>query len=177
MVTAYIALGSNLGDRWATLSAAVRRLRAEPGIRVIDSSEKYETVPVNCPPGSGAFLNAVVAIETDREPHDILQLLQRIERQFGRVRSEPNSPRTLDLDLILYGDRVINWGEPPAGSPPPVTPDLVVPHPRMHERAFVLVPLAEIAPEKMIGGVRVIDALKRVDARGIQRVGPTDARR
>jgi 2-amino-4-hydroxy-6-hydroxymethyldihydropteridine diphosphokinase len=132
MTTAYIALGSNLGDRWQTLSAAVRRLRAEPGVRVIANSEKYETAPVNCPPGSGTFLNAVVAIETDRDPSDILQLLLRIERQFGRVRSEPNSPRTLDLDLILYGDRVIN------------TPELTLPHPRMHERDFVLSPLAEV---------------------------------
>lgn len=132
MTTAYIALGSNLGDRWGTLSAAVRRLRAEPGLRVIGGSEKYETAPVNCPPDSGAFLNAVVAVETDRSPEDLLQLLLRIERSFGRVRTEPNSPRTLDLDLILYGDRVIN------------TPDLVVPHPRMHERDFVLAPLAEL---------------------------------
>lgn len=131
---AYIALGSNLGDRRGALSAAVRRLRAEPGLRVIDSSEFYETAPVNCPPGSGEFLNAAVAVETERDPHDVLHLLLRIEREFGRVRSEPNSPRTLDLDLVLYGDRIIN------------TAELTVPHPRMHERAFVLVPLAEIAP-------------------------------
>jgi 2-amino-4-hydroxy-6-hydroxymethyldihydropteridine diphosphokinase len=132
MPTAYIALGSNLGDRWGTLSAAVRRLRAEPGLRVIDSSERYETAPLDCPPGSGDFLNAVVAVETDRDPHDLLHLLLRIERQFGRVRTEPNSPRTLDLDLILYGDRVIT------------TPELTIPHPRMHERDFVLAPLAEL---------------------------------
>jgi 2-amino-4-hydroxy-6-hydroxymethyldihydropteridine diphosphokinase len=132
MATVYVALGSNLGDRWATLTAAIRRLQAEPGLRVIDSSEIYETAPVNCPPGSGEFLNAVVAIETDRPPEDLLQLLLRIERQFGRIRAEPNSPRTLDLDLILYGDRVVN------------TPDLVIPHPRMHERDFVLVPLTEL---------------------------------
>src|SRR5687767_2604637 len=88
MTIAYIALGSNLGDRWETLNAAVRRLRAEPGLRVIDSSEKYETAPVNCPPGSGAFLNAVVAIETERSPEDLLKLLQHIERSFGRTRSE-----------------------------------------------------------------------------------------
>lgn len=132
MATAYIALGSNLGDRWAILSAAVRRLGAEPGLRLIANSEKYETAPVNCPPGSGAFLNAVVAVETDREPHDLLRLLLSIERQFGRARSEPNSPRTLDLDLILYGDRVID------------TPELTLPHPRMHERPFVLAPLAEL---------------------------------
>ncbi len=133
MALAYVALGSNLGDRWATLETAVRRLRAEPGLRVTAASAFYETAPVDCPPGSGEFLNAVVAIETDRSPENVLELLLRIERQFGRVRSEPNSPRTLDLDLILYGDRVIR------------TPALTLPHPRMHLRAFVLVPLAEVA--------------------------------
>lgn len=135
MAISYVALGSNLGDRWATLAAAVRRLRAEPGVRVVASSAFHETAPVNCPPGSGEFLNAVAAVETDRSPHDLLQLLLRVERQFGRVRSEPNSPRTLDLDLILYGDFVID------------TPDLTLPHPRMHQRAFVLAPLAEVAPD------------------------------
>lgn len=135
MPLAHVALGSNLGDRFGTLTAAVNRLRAEPGVRVAAVSGFYDTVPVNCPPGSGEFLNAVVALETARDPHDLLNLLLHIEREFGRVRSEPNSPRTLDLDLILYGDTVVN------------TPDLVVPHPRMHERAFVLVPLAEINPD------------------------------
>ncbi|HJZ60466.1 MAG TPA: 2-amino-4-hydroxy-6-hydroxymethyldihydropteridine diphosphokinase [Gemmataceae bacterium] len=132
MAPAYIALGSNLGDRWATIQAAVRRLRAEPGLRVIATSEVYETAPVDCPPGSGDYLNAVVAVETDRSPEDLLKLLLHIEQQFGRVRTGLNSPRTLDLDLLLYGDRVIN------------TPELVVPHPRMHERDFVLAPLAEL---------------------------------
>src|SRR3954471_5241021 len=135
MSTAYIGLGSNLGDRRANLGAAVRRLRAEPGLRVIDNSEVYETVPLDCPPGSGDYLNAVVAVETERSPEDLLRLLLHIEQQFGRVRTGPNSPRTLDLDLLLYDDRVIQ------------TPDLVVPHPRLHERAFALVPLAEIAPD------------------------------
>jgi 2-amino-4-hydroxy-6-hydroxymethyldihydropteridine diphosphokinase len=147
MVIAYIALGSNLGDRWGTLSAAVRRLRAEPGLRVLGSSEIYETAPLNCPPDSGAFLNAVVAIETDRPPEDLLHLLLRIERQFGRTRTEPNAPRTLDLDLILYGDRAI------------ATPALTVPHPRMHERAFVLAPLAEVAAG--IGADAVHPVLKK----------------
>lgn len=171
MTIAYIALGSNLGDRWATLSAAVRRLRAEPGLQVIGSSEKYETAPVNCPPGSGAFLNAVVAIETNREPHDILHLLLRIERQFGRVRSEPNSPRTLDLDLILYGDRVIN------------TPDLTLPHPRMHERNFVLIPLAEIAKDavhptlgktiqELVVGITSWGDVRAIPERPVSRTGP-----
>src|SRR5262245_32801825 len=136
MSTAYLALGSNLGDRWETLDGAVRRLRAEPGLRVVAVSGFYETAPVGCPRGSGDFLNAAAAIESDRTPEDLLQLFLRIERQFGRVRAESGvkGPRTLDLDLLLYGDRVIN------------TPDLALPHPRLHERAFVLVPLAEIGP-------------------------------
>ncbi len=92
MPIAYLALGSNLGDRWANLTAAVQRLRREPGLRVIESSEVYETAPVNCPPTeAGAFLNSVVAIETERSPEDLLVLLLQIERSFGRVRSVPNS--------------------------------------------------------------------------------------
>ena len=134
MATAYLALGSNLGDRWESLAAAVRRLRAEPGLRLAAVSRFYETAPVNCPPGAGEFLNATAALETERAPEDLMQFLLRVERQFGRVRAEANSPRTLDLDLLLYTDRIIN------------SPDLVLPHPRLHERGFVLVPLAEIAP-------------------------------
>src|SRR5438067_12659739 len=129
MATASIALGSNLGDRLAHIRAAIRRLRAEPGLRVTAVSQVYETSPIDCPPGSGDYLNAAVAVETDRPPEDLLKLLLRIEQQLGRVRTGPNSPRTLDLDLLLYDDRVIT------------TPGLTVPHPRMHERAFVLVPL------------------------------------
>jgi 2-amino-4-hydroxy-6-hydroxymethyldihydropteridine diphosphokinase len=133
MVVAYLALGSNLGDRAATLDAAVRRLRAEPGLRVLAVSRWYETEPVGGPPGQEKFLNGAVSVESDKSPETLLALLQRIESQFGRVREVKDGPRTLDLDLLLYGDRVIH------------TPTLTVPHPRMHERAFVLVPLAEIA--------------------------------
>jgi 2-amino-4-hydroxy-6-hydroxymethyldihydropteridine diphosphokinase len=132
MTVAYIALGSNLGDRAATLAAAVRCMRAEPGLRVLAMSEWYETAPVGGPPGQGSFLNAAAAVETDRSPEDLLALLHHIERRFGRVRDVKDGPRTLDLDLLLYGDRVIN------------TPALTIPHPRMHERLFVLVPLAEL---------------------------------
>ncbi|QDU19657.1 2-amino-4-hydroxy-6-hydroxymethyldihydropteridine diphosphokinase [Urbifossiella limnaea] len=135
MPVAYIGLGSNLGDRRATLDAAVRRLEAEPGLRFLRVSGYYETAPVDCPPASGDYLNAAAAVETDRDPKDILRLLQQIERQFGRVRTGVNSPRTVDLDILLYGDRVID------------TPDLVVPHPRMHERAFVIEPLLDIAAD------------------------------
>lgn len=135
MTTACLALGSNLGDRWANLSAAVNRLRVEPGLHVLQVSSFYETVPVNCPPTAGLFLNAAVVVESDRSPEELLKLLLRIEQQLGRVRSVTNAPRTIDLDLLLDGNRIIN------------SPELILPHPRMHERAFVLVPLAEIAAD------------------------------
>jgi 2-amino-4-hydroxy-6-hydroxymethyldihydropteridine diphosphokinase len=135
MPTAYLALGSNLGDRWAAIRAAVRRLRAEPGVRLLAASACYETAPVGGPPGQGPYLNAAAAVETDLAPDQLLALLHRIEHQFGRVRTLTDGPRTLDLDLLLYDDRIIS------------TPELTVPHPRMPERAFVLVPLAEIAED------------------------------
>jgi len=133
MPLAYIALGSNLGDRWTNLTAAVRRLRAEPGSRVVAVSSFYETPPVGGPTGQGPYLNAALAFETDKSPEQLLQFLHTIEHQFGRVRTVQDGPRTLDLDLLLFDDRVIE------------TPNLVVPHPRLHERGFVLVPLDEIA--------------------------------
>ena len=134
MATAYLALGSNLGDRWAISSAAVRRLRAEPGLRVVAVSAFYETAPVGCPPGSGEFLNARRRGRDRPLSRRPAPTAPAHRTQFGRVRAEPNSPRTLDLDLLpLRRPVVID------------TPNLVVPHPRMHERAFVLVPLAEIA--------------------------------
>ena len=133
MSLAAIALGGNLGDRRATLDAAVRRLRAEPGLRVLAVSRYYETTPIDCPPGSGAYLNAAVTVDTDLSPEALLALLLRIEKTLGRVRGDRNAPRTLDLDLLLHGNVVQSATDP------------ILPHPRMHERAFVLAPLAEIA--------------------------------
>lgn len=133
MPQTYIALGSNLGDRRANLATAVRRLRAEPGSRVTAVSAFYETPPVGGPLGQGPYLNAALAFETNQSPDELLQFLHRIEHQLGRVRTVKDGPRTLDLDLLMYDDRVI------------YSPSLIVPHPRLHERAFVLVPLAEIA--------------------------------
>ena len=135
MARVYLALGSNLGDRQRFLDAAVRRLRAVPGLSIRRVSPYYETAPVGGPAGSGAYLNAVAEADTSLPPDQLLQTLLDIERQFGRVRSEPNAPRTLDLDLILYDDLVRHG------------PDPVVPHPRLHERRFVLQPLADLAPD------------------------------
>jgi 3-oxoacyl-[acyl-carrier protein] reductase len=134
MTTAYLALGSNLGDRQFFLDQAVLRLRAVPGLAVHRVSHYYETAPVGGPAGSGAYLNAVAEAETSLAPDQLLQTLLDIERGFGRIRSEPNAPRTLDLDLILYGE-LVRPG-----------PDPVIPHPRFHERRFVLQPLADLAP-------------------------------
>jgi 2-amino-4-hydroxy-6-hydroxymethyldihydropteridine diphosphokinase len=133
--TVYIALGANLGDRATNLRAALGLISITPGVRVKRVSRFMENPAVGGPPDSPPFLNAAAAIETNVEPHDLLTRLLEIERQIGRVRSKKNDPRPIDLDIILYGDTVIE------------TPDLVVPHPLMHERRFVLQPLAEIAPE------------------------------
>lgn len=134
MTRVYLALGSNLGDRQRFLDDAIARLRAAPGVTVRRTSPYYETAPVGGPADSGAYLNAVAEADTSLPPEELLQILLDIERSFGRIRSEPNAPRTLDLDLILYGDLVRHG------------PDPVVPHPRMHERRFVLQPLADLAP-------------------------------
>ena len=135
MSRSFVALGANLGDRQTTLDRAILRLRAEPNLRVVCASSYYETAPVGGPPGQGNYLNAVVEIITSLAPESLLDRLLTIEKDFGRVRTEANAPRTLDLDILFYDDLIRS------------TPDLVLPHPRLHERQFVLVPLAEIAPD------------------------------
>ena len=135
MATVHIALGSNLGDRKGNLDPAVRRLRAEPGIRVGLVSSYYETDPVDPTGVQGKYLNAAAALDTDLGPLPLLRLLFEIEHDLGRVRTVKNGPRSLDLDVVLYEQMVLDES------------DLVIPHPRMHERAFVLVPLAEIADD------------------------------
>jgi 2-amino-4-hydroxy-6-hydroxymethyldihydropteridine diphosphokinase len=144
-VTAYLALGSNLGDRLATLQRGVDLLSAEPGIRVEASSRVWETEPVG--PPQPRYLNAVLRVDTDLEPRPLLEACQRVESALGRVRLERWGPRTLDVDLLLYDDRTVD------------EPELQVPHPRMHERAFVLAPLLELEPDpSLAGGRRVADA-------------------
>jgi 2-amino-4-hydroxy-6-hydroxymethyldihydropteridine diphosphokinase len=134
----FVALGSNLGDRAARLDQAVDLLRAA-GLTIQRVSAYHETEPVGGPPGQGPYLNAALAAVTDLDARAMLALLLDVERRLGRERSTRNAPRTLDLDLLLFGDAAV---EQRAADPP-----LVVPHPRLHDRLFVLAPLAEIAPD------------------------------
>ena len=143
---AYIALGANLGDPVRTVRAATTALQEMPDARFIVGSSLYRTAPVGLK-HQPDFINAVVELETALPPVDLLTRLFAIEAAFGRVRSIRNAPRTLDLDLLLYGDQILDL------------PELTLPHPRMTERAFVLAPLAEIAPDLAIPGRGPLAAL------------------
>jgi 2-amino-4-hydroxy-6-hydroxymethyldihydropteridine diphosphokinase len=157
-VTAYIGLGANLGDARATLADALRRLALLPATQLIVSSSVYRSAPID---SSGPdYLNAVAELATSLPAHALLAALQAIELAHGRERPYRNAPRTLDLDLLLYGSATIE------------SPTLTVPHPRLHERAFVLHPLAEIAPLLAIPGQgRIGDWLPRVAGQRIDRLG------
>ncbi|WEK49558.1 MAG: 2-amino-4-hydroxy-6-hydroxymethyldihydropteridine diphosphokinase [Candidatus Kaistia colombiensis] len=159
MTDAYLGLGSNLGDREAMLRAAISALAATPGVRVTAVSSLYETPPWG-PVPQGPYLNACIALDTTLSARDVLDLGLRIERDHGRERAIRWGPRTLDIDLLLYGDATID------------EEGLIVPHPRMTERAFVLVPLAEIAPELNVAGGAVRDILAGVETDEIRKVGP-----
>jgi len=134
---AYIGLGGNLGDRAATLGAAARRLGCVDGVTLLRVSGWIETAPVGGPAGQGDYLNGVAEIEVTLSPAALLEALHEIERGLGRDRPAETrwGPRTCDLDILLIGEMVVR------------TADLTVPHPRMHERRFVLAPLASLAPE------------------------------
>jgi len=148
VTVAYVALGSNLGDREGTLRAAVDALAATTGIEVVALSRLLDTAPVGNV-DQPRFLNGAVALETELSARELLDVLLAIEQRFGREREgvPPQGPRTLDLDLLVYGDAEID------------EPGLRVPHPRLHERAFVLKPLAEIAPALEVPGKGPIQAL------------------
>ena len=143
MVVAYVALGSNLGDTAATLTQAIESINALPNCSVKKTSSLYKTAPLETLPGhapGGDYINAVVEIETSLPAPTLLKHLQQIEQAAGRERPHTNAPRTLDLDLLLYGSGSID------------SANLTVPHPRMWQRAFVLVPLVEIAPSLVSAG-------------------------
>lgn len=157
-VRAHIALGANLGDPVATLETAFAALDELPDTRVVARSSLYRTAPVGVT-GQPDYINAVAALETTLQARALLDVLLALETRHGRTRDYPLAPRTLDLDLLLYGDATV------------ALPGLEIPHPRMHLRAFVLVPLAEIDPSVTIPGQgRVSDLLANVVRQGIERL-------
>jgi 2-amino-4-hydroxy-6-hydroxymethyldihydropteridine diphosphokinase len=164
---AFLGVGSNLGDRKARLDAAVAALAELPGVEVRAVSSYHETAPVGGPGGQGAFLNAAAAIETTLDPLDLLHGLQRIEAESGRVRLARWGERTLDLDLLLFGDRVIETVPVVNRVFGGQSVELQVPHPRMAVRRFVLAPLAEIAPGAVdpLTGRAIADLLVNLDRR------------
>jgi 2-amino-4-hydroxy-6-hydroxymethyldihydropteridine diphosphokinase len=139
LTQAFVALGANLGNPELTVKAAIMALDSIPLTKRVATSSLYRTAPVGLK-NQPDFVNAVVALETRLAPQALLSELFAIEQEFGRERSVKNAPRTLDLDLLLHDDNTVD------------TPLLVLPHPRMHQRAFVLAPLAEIAPDIVIPG-------------------------
>jgi 2-amino-4-hydroxy-6-hydroxymethyldihydropteridine diphosphokinase len=158
-VTAYVGLGANLGDAAGALDAAVAALAALPRTRLVACSPRYRTAPVDAT--GPDYLNAVAALDTDLSAEALLAALHEIEQGHGRERPYRNAPRTLDLDLLLHGDTRID------------SPHLAVPHPRLHERAFVLAPLADLAPDLVVPGRgRVRDLLEGVADQRIERSLP-----
>jgi 2-amino-4-hydroxy-6-hydroxymethyldihydropteridine diphosphokinase len=146
---AYIGVGANLGDREATMRAALAALDATPGVRVVAVSTFLETEPVGYV-DQPRFLNAAAAVETDLDARGLLDALLAVERELGRTRDGPRyGPRTIDLDLLLFGDERLD------------EPGLTVPHPRLHERQFVLEPLAELDPELAVPGIGPLESLRR----------------
>jgi 2-amino-4-hydroxy-6-hydroxymethyldihydropteridine diphosphokinase len=154
---AFIGLGSNLGDRGAEIEQALAQIAALPGTVLVARSSQYESAPFHA--SGGDYRNAVAHVRTTLAPLALLEALQAIEARHGRERSFANAPRTLDLDLLLHGAAEC------------VSDELVLPHPRMHERAFVLLPLAEIAPDLMIPGRGPIrELLREVSAQRIAKL-------
>lgn len=156
LITAYVGLGANLGLARQTLEAAAAELAATPGVQSLELARFYRTAPVDA--GGPDYTNTVARVRCTLPALDLLDRLQSIEREHGRTRLYRNAPRTLDLDLLLYGDEQIAHER------------LTVPHPRMHERAFVLVPLADLAPDLELAQGRLADLLACVGDQAIERL-------
>ncbi len=160
--TAYLGLGSNEGDRVANIREAIRRLENGGSCRVIDCSSVYETKPVGIIEQPD-FLNAVVRVTTSLTPLALLDYCQAIEHSMGRVRTMRWGPRVIDIDILLYGRESL------------CTERLVIPHPEMLKRAFVLVPLSEIAPSiELTPGITATEAAERLDRAGVRYFGRLD---
>jgi 2-amino-4-hydroxy-6-hydroxymethyldihydropteridine diphosphokinase len=156
-VIAYIGIGANLGDRRRAIDSAIEALRVQDGIDVLRASSLYRTASIGA--DGPDYLNAVVEVRSFLSPLELLKILHAIEAAHGRERPYPNAPRTLDLDLLLYGDQEL------------ALPTLQVPHPRLHERAFVMRPLAELSPELVVPRRgRVVDLLSIVAGQRIDRL-------
>lgn len=156
---AALALGSNLGDRFDTLQASLDSLAETPGVAIVAVSPVYESAAVGGPEGSPDFLNAVVIVETALPPGLLLDRALALEDAFGRVRQERWAPRTLDIDVLVVGNLVVDDGE-----------RLQVPHPRLAQRAFVLVPWAEVDADAEVPGAGTVRALlAAVDTSGVRR--------
>jgi 2-amino-4-hydroxy-6-hydroxymethyldihydropteridine diphosphokinase len=156
-VRAFLGLGSNVGDRLANVQQAVDRLARTEGIRVVRASRVYETDPVG--PPQPDYLNAVVEVETTLPPRALLEACLGIEAVMGRVRGERWGPRVIDLDVLTFGREAVD------------KPGLTVPHPRMHERAFVLVPLLELDPDPSLPGGRRLNSIT-LDPAALTKVRP-----
>ena len=159
---AYVGIGANLDRPDASVRRAIAAVASLPGTRMLSSSSLYQTAPVGYL-DQPDFVNAAVHIETHLAPADLLEHLLQIEAQFGRKRTIRNAPRTLDLDLLLYADQSV------------ALPQLTLPHPRMAQRAFVLVPLAEIAPDVAVGDAgTVAQLLGKMSTEGVRLLGEAD---
>jgi 2-amino-4-hydroxy-6-hydroxymethyldihydropteridine diphosphokinase len=157
-MTAWVGIGANLGDAHANVLDALERLAWVPGVRLLRASSLYRSAPIDS--SGDDYVNAVAEVDTSLSARALLAALHGIEQAHGRERPYRNAPRTLDLDLLLYGDEIIDDA-----------PLLIVPHPRLHERAFVLAPLAELAPSLEIPGQgRVADLLPGVADQAIERI-------
>jgi 2-amino-4-hydroxy-6-hydroxymethyldihydropteridine diphosphokinase len=166
MLEVLISLGGNLGDVRNALGAAITLLCQERDVVLRARSSDYRTPPWGVE-GQPPFINCAIAVETDLSPHRLLSRTQAIEQTLGRERAKQQhwGPRPIDIDLLAYGDLTLQ------------SADLTLPHPRLFARAFVLVPLAEIAPDRVIAGTAVRDALARIDVGGIERLGPAVSQR
>ena len=158
MVDCAIALGSNQGNSLNILESSLNTLNQIPGIDLKQTSSWYQTKAVGTPNLQADYLNGCALLSAQQTPEELLTILQATEVQYGRINKGTLQPRTLDLDILLYGDLVLN------------SPNLTIPHPRMRERGFVLVPLAEIVPDwiEPISGNKIVKLLRNVDTSGVQ---------